>query len=458
MKKIHKFNYTIPMSATILDAMEKIDSNADGVAFVVNEDESVVGMVTDGDIRAQILKDASTSDSIERALNRNFSWRRDTDSRETILRMLDSKIKVVPILDQHMRLVDVVTPYTFPVGPNKDLIVRSKAPARISFAGGGSDVTHFFASDDGAVLNATISLYCHVSLRPLSTKEITIESLDLNETKNFDSKEDFLSKSDNFDLFRSVIELINPDFGFHMCLHSDFPIGSGLGGSSTVITAILGCFNELRSDKWGDHELAELAFQAERINMGISGGWQDQYATAFGGFNFIEFNNRGNFISPLRLSKKVYLELQENLVLFGVTSGRNSGLVHDDQKLMMKKPAIKALVKQNVQHSYKMKEYLLRDQLDQFGNGLNIAWKLKREFSKEISNKKLDAIYDHAIENGALGGKLLGAGGGGFFLFYVPPFQKNSLLNAMKIKGLEATRFQFDDVGMQSWTNRIIDN
>ena len=455
---MNKSNYLLPNSATILQAMKKIDSNSDGVAFVCDNNERVIGIVTDGDIRAQIVKNASTSDSIELAINRNFSWRRDTDSRETILKMLDSKIKVIPILNQRMQLVEVVTLYKFPINPKSDVFVRSKAPVRISFAGGGSDLTHYFEINDGAVLNATISLYCHVSMKPLNTKEIKIESLDINETTTFNNIEDFLSKSDNFDLFRSIIKLISPSFGFHMSVYSDFPMGSGLGGSSAVATAILGCFNELRSDKWGDHELAEMAFQAERIYMGISGGWQDQYATVFGGFNFIEFKNKGNLISPLRLSKKTSLELQENLVLFGVTSGRNSGSIHDDQKLMMKNQDVKKLVKQNVHHCYNMKEYLLRDQLNNFGDGLNLAWNLKRELSKKISNEHLDDIYDYAIKHGALGGKLLGAGGGGFFLFYVPPFQKNTFLKAMKTRGLEHTMFQFDELGMQSWTNRIIDD
>ena len=142
MKKMNKFNYILPESATILQAMKKIDSNSDGVVFVCDNDERVVGIVTDGDIRAQIVKNASTSDSIELVLNRDFSWRRDTDNRETILKMLDSKIKVIPILNQHMRLVEVVTPYKFPIKPKNDVFVRSKAPVRISFAGGGSDLTH----------------------------------------------------------------------------------------------------------------------------------------------------------------------------------------------------------------------------------------------------------------------------------------------------------------------------
>ena len=216
----------------------------------------------------------------------------------------------------------------------------------------------------------------------------------------------------------------------------------------------MGCFNEFRLDAWNKYELSELAFQAERIAMSISGGWQDQYATVFGGVNFIEFSSEKNIIFPLRLTEKINLELQENLFLFKVSNGRNSGSIHKDQKETMKNSRIKSLVEKNVKHCYKMKEYLLTDQINQFGSGLDIAWSLKREFSQKISNSEIDEIYEYAIENGASGGKLLGAGGGGFFLFFVTfPF-RNSFLRAMAKRGMDHTPFQFDHQGMVSWTNR----
>jgi D-glycero-alpha-D-manno-heptose-7-phosphate kinase len=456
IRDMNKSNYLLPQSATIFEALEKIDLNSDGIVFICDNDNRIKGIATDGDIRASILNNVSLSDSIEVVMNEKFVWRRDTDSREAILKVLDSQIKVIPILDQDMRLVEVVTPYDFPLKSVNNIFVRAKAPVRISFGGGGSDVTHYFKTNNGAVLNATISLYCHATLKPHNTKNIIIDSLDLDDMARYDNIDDFLSVSDKFDLFRSVIRLIKPSFGFHLSVNSDFPKGSGLGGSSSVIAAVLGCFNELRRDKWSDHEMAEFAFQAERINMKISGGWQDQYATIFGGFNFIEFKNNSNLIFPLRLRKKTTQELQENLVLFSVSSGRNSGIIHDDQKMKMQQKDIKPFVKKNVYHCHKMKEYLLRDELNDFGDGLNLAWKLKRKFSDKISNIHLDDIYSYAIDNGALGGKLLGAGGGGFFLFYVQPFKKNSFLKSMKTKGFEQTNFQFDYLGMQSWTKRLV--
>lgn len=449
-----KKKYSIEQSSSIREALIVIKSNGIGMVFIVGDDQKVIGVATDGDIRTSLINKAKLSDSISVALNSDFVWRSTTDNRESILKLLDSRIKAIPILDSKMRLVDVITSAQFPIVIEEGIISRSKAPVRVSFAGGGSDLTHYFLEEGGAVINATISLFCHATLKPRDDKRISIDSLDLDKKIEYKDLKHLLGESDEFDLFRSLLKLIKPEFGFDLSVSSDFPKGSGLGGSSSVIVAVCGCFNEFRRDKWDDYELSEIAFQAERLNMGISGGWQDQYATVFGGFNFIEFRNDNNLIHPLRLSEKIILELQENFVLFAVSSGRNSGAIHEDQEITMKSKDVREMVKKNVEHSYKMRENLLRGKLNLFGEGLNTAWNLKRHLSSKISNNHLDDIYDYAISNGALGGKLLGAGGGGFFLFYVNTFSKNSFLRAMSKKGLKNTVFQFDDCGMQSWTNR----
>ena len=269
-----------------------------------------------------------------------------------------------------MRLVDVATANSFSLALEQNTFARSRAPVRVSFSGGGSDLTHYFmGGDSGAVINATISLYCHATLRPRQDEKIIIDSFDLDENIEYRHLDDMLSENDDFGLFRSLIKLIKPNFGFELTIKSDFPSGSGLGGSSSVMVAVLGCFNEFRRDKWTDYELAEIAFQAERFDMGISGGWQDQYATVFGGFNFIEFKKENNLIHPLRLQDKTILELEESLVLFEISSGRDSGVIHDSQKITMQDSKIQDLVRRNVENSYDMKEKLLKGNLRDFGLG-----------------------------------------------------------------------------------------
>ena len=197
---------------------------------------------------------------------------------------------------------------------------------RISFGGGGSDTTAFFKDNDGAVINSTISLYSHCSLSKRTDSKINIDSADLNINKSYLSLEEFLnSEKCPFDLIKATIKVINPAFGFDLYIQSDFPLSSGLGGSAVVVSSIIGCFNEFRIDKWSSYEVAELAYEAERLNMGISGGWQDQYATVFGGFNFMEFTNRQNLIHPLRLSETTKNSLEQNLVLCYTNTSHKSG-------------------------------------------------------------------------------------------------------------------------------------
>jgi D-glycero-alpha-D-manno-heptose-7-phosphate kinase len=221
-----------------------------------------------------------------------------------------------------------------------------------------------------------------------------------------------------------------------------------------VAASILGCFNEFRRDKWDLYEISELAYQAERLYLGVAGGWQDQYATVFGGINFMEFRAEQNVIHPLRISRDVMLELEENLILCDTGTFHESGDIHKDQKAELDKGDIRNLVKQNVDLTFRIRDQLLRGRLLDFGQTLDQAWQLKRQFSQKISNSNLDAIYENAKKNGAIGGKLLGAGGGGFFLFYVPSQYKNGLMDAMQASGNTVRPFRFEPEGLRSWTVR----
>ena len=219
-----------------------------------------------------------------------------------------------------------------PIDKEASVLIRAKSPVRISFAGGGSDTTNYFELNDGATLNATISLYAHASLRIRSDKKISVNSLDLNKKIEAKNLKSFLKLKNQFGLIQSLLKLLNPNFGFDLLLYSDFNMKSGLGGSSAVISSIIGCFNECRIDQWSLHEMAELSFQAERLSFNVAGGWQDQYATVFGGLNFMEFNKVRNTIHPLRLPNNISSELEESLMLFDTCISHESNEIHLDQK------------------------------------------------------------------------------------------------------------------------------
>ena len=188
--------------------------------------------------------------------------------------------------------------------------------------------------------------------------------------------------------------------------------------------------------------------------MGLDGGWQDQYATVFGGFNYIEFNDKGNIVNPLKISSDTLNELEDTLLLCYTGKNHNSGYIHDDMRSQMKKVDQKKYAEKSKEIAYKMKSKLLQGKLNDFGLLLGEAWKIKKKFSDRISNDDLDAIYEYAIEKGALGGKLLGAGDGGYFLFYVPTKNKMNFIKHMKIKNMQVDNFNFDELGLRTWLTK----
>lgn len=448
-------NFLIAASASLREALQRIESNHHGTVFITDPTGAVSGVATDGDIRRRLLDGGSLNEPIAQCTNTKFVWESPTTTRELLLKKLDDRIRVIPILDSAQQLVGVVSRKHLPIQAEGVVYARARAPVRISFGGGGSDLTHFFSSNQGgAVINTTISIFSHATLRLRNDQRVSVRSMDLGESLQAEDLTVFLAQEGPFGLIQALLRSISPEFGFDLFLQSDFPIGSGLGGSAAVSAAILGCFNQFRQDQWDLHELAEIAYQAERHYLGVAGGWQDQYATVFGGFNFIEFRMEQNIVHPLRIPLDTLLELEECLVLCDTGTTHDSGDIHNDQFQKMSEADIRDIVETTVQLSYAMRNDLLRGRLFQFGLAMDRAWYLKRQLSSKISTPVLDDIYTQAKSRGAVGGKLLGAGGGGFLLFYVPPFRKYDLVKYLTITGLNVRPFCFDSQGLQAWKVR----
>ena len=447
--------FLISKFASLREALSRIEGNQHGIIFVIDTNDCVSGVSTDGDIRRYLLHGGTLDDVITRCFNPNFVWESPDTPRELLLKKLDHRIRAIPLLDKHRRLVGLVSRDRIPIQTEGAIYARARAPVRVSFGGGGSDLTHYFSSNEaGAVINATISLYSHATLRIRGDKKIIIHSHDLGETLQGENLHSILATTNRFGLIQAILQAIAPDFGFELFLHSDFPLSSGLGGSAAVSASILGCFNQFRRDQWDQHELSEIAYQAERHHFKIAGGWQDQYATVFGGFNFMEFRMDQNIVHPLRIPSETVLELEESLILCDTGMIHDSGDIHQDQRQNMAAASVREIVESNVDLSYAMRNNLLRGCLLDFGLGLDKAWQFKRQVSNKISSTHLDQIYFDAKEHGAIGGKLLGAGGGGFFLFYVSPYSKFKLITHLEAVGLKIHPFRFESQGLQAWSVR----
>ena len=446
--------FLISPSASLRETLSRIEANKHGIILTTDASGAVVGLATDGDIRRKLLEGKSLEDEVACCTNPDFVWADQATSRELLLKQLDHRIRVIPLLDAQRQLCGIVSRDQLPLLAEERTYARARSPVRISFGGGGSDLTHFFEDHGGAVINTTISLYSHATLRVRSDEQVIIHSRDLGASLHAPNLADVFNQTGRFGLIQALLKTVHPDFGFELFLHSDFPMNSGLGGSAVVSAAVLGCFNQFRQDQWDLHELAELAFQAERLYLGVAGGWQDQYATVFGGFNFMEFRMDQNIVHPLRIQSDTLLELEQCLILCDTGVSHDSGNIHQDQRKQMQQEDIRQQVKANVELTYKIRNHLLRGRLLQFGQALHEAWQLKRQFSDKISNSKLDQIYDQAMRHGAVGGKLLGAGGGGFFIFYVPPFRKHELMNHLEAACLKIQPFRFESQGLCAWSAR----
>jgi D-glycero-alpha-D-manno-heptose-7-phosphate kinase len=342
------------------------------------------------------------------------------------------------------------------------MVIRSKAPLRISFAGGGTDVMPYAAEEGGVVLSTTINHYAYASLRLSSEPSITMQSLDYDMTVKH-GIEDKIPYDGNLDLIKAVInrlhleqntEMFTRDVsGIEVFMHSDAPPGSGLGSSSTLVVSLIALFRDFHNLPLTDYEIADLAYQIERVDMGIKGGKQDQYAATFGGFNFIEFNGDTTIVNPLRINPDILNELNYNLLLSYTGKNRlSSGIIDTQIKNYMDKNAdVISAMSELKQITVDLKNALLRGKLDDFGNLLNDAWLNKKKMATQISTPMIDELYSAALENGALGGKITGAGGGGYMFFYCPFGTKRKVAAAVEKVGAQIVEFNFDSHGVQTW-------
>ncbi|MFL5810569.1 MAG: dehydrogenase [Flavisolibacter sp.] len=339
------------------------------------------------------------------------------------------------------------------------MIYRSKAPLRIGLAGGGTDVSPYCDLYGGAILNATISLYANASIEPLKEQRIILETNDRNELQEFDFTHE-LPLDGDLDLLKGVYNCIRKDHGaiktgFRLSTFVDAPAGSGLGTSSTLVVAIIGAFAEMMGLPLGEYDIAHYAYQVERNYLNLAGGRQDQYAATFGGVNFMEFyENDKVIVNPLRIKEQYLFELENNLVLYYTSTTRESAKIIEQQSrnVTSKKEQPIAAMHLLKQQSQMMKEALLKGKLHEFGEILDYGYQQKIKMAEGISNPLMEEIYQTAKSAGATGGKISGAGGGGFMIFYCPGTSRYNVIKSLERFGGYYKTYQFVEHGLKTWT------
>jgi D-glycero-alpha-D-manno-heptose-7-phosphate kinase len=339
------------------------------------------------------------------------------------------------------------------------MIYRSKAPLRIGLAGGGTDVSPYSDEYGGAILNACVSLFAYASIEPITENKIIVEALDRKEQQIFDFATS-LPLDGKLDLLKGVYNRIQKDYGIpatglRLSTFVDAPAGSGLGTSSTLVVAILGAFVEMLKLPLGEYDIAHLAYQIEREDIQLAGGKQDQYAATFGGVNFMEFYEGDKVIvNPLRIKSEYIHELENNLVLYFTATSRESASIIKEQVKNVHNKNEKSIeaMHQLKEQARMMKEALLKGQLRKIGEILDFGFEQKRKMAANISNNNIEAIYEAAKKAGATGGKISGAGGGGFMIFYCPDNTRYAVIDALNTFGGEIKNYSFTQYGLSTWT------
>ena len=345
------------------------------------------------------------------------------------------------------------------------MIIRSKAPLRLGLAGGGSDVSPYCDIYGGLVLNATINLYAYCTIEEADDNKITICSYDADINKSY-LLSSFLEIDGDASLIKGVYNRVVRDFNlqpqaFRITTYNDAPAGSGLGTSSTMVVCILKAFVEWKGLPLGDYEIAKLAYEIERKDLMLSGGKQDQYAAAFGGFNFIEFMKDDiAIVNPLKIKRWIIDELEASMLLYFTGRSRSSAAIIDEQQKNTQQGnnnAIEAMHKIK-QSAIDTKLALLKGDIKAFADILREAWENKKRMANNITNSVIQQAMDVAMRAGAKAGKVSGAGGGGFIMFVVEPTRKKEVEEALKQLDGFVMPFNFSDGGAHGWKIYDTDN
>ncbi|UPT88643.1 GHMP kinase [Bradyrhizobium barranii subsp. apii] len=345
------------------------------------------------------------------------------------------------------------------ISPRPQIVARARAPLRLGLAGGGTDVSPYANIYGGAVMNVTIDRYIYASVSPAESHDVELESLDLGLAGRWPSEAP-LSYDGKLDLHKATYNRVMRDFHggqplpLRISTYSEAPAGSGLGSSSTLVVAVLQALGEFLRLPLGEYDIAHLAYMIERKDLGLAGGRQDQFAAAFGGFNFMEFRDEDQVIvNPLRIKREVVTEFEAQTILCFTGVSRESATIIAEQTYNVQQGATKSVEAMHrlKETALEMKEALLRGDLSRVARALQVGWSSKQEMAAGINNRLIDDAFDLALDAGAIAGKVSGAGGGGFIVFLAPLERRRAVMSALATQGYAAETVRFTSEGAMAW-------
>lgn len=329
-------------------------------------------------------------------------------------------------------------------------MIRSRAPLRVSFSGGGTDIKDYFKDYGGVVISSTIGRYAYTTLKPRTDDWVNVKEEEFDIDFSFHIND--LTRNNDVPFFNAIIKHFSPKEGFSLITHSDSDYGSGLGSSSGMMVSVVGAFDKWLNLNLSEYEIAETAYKIEREDLNILGGMQDQYSASFGGFNFIEFKKDNKVVvNSMKLRTSTIYDLQFRLIMVNLGTSRFSGNLIRNQ--------IKRIPNEEVLEHYskikdltvEIKDLLYRDSLEDLGLLLTEEWNHKKMLSPYISNKEIDSFFNFAESNGAKGHKLLGAGESGYALLFTDEDHRYNLIKSLLRKGYNFSNIEFVPTGLEVW-------
>lgn len=337
--------------------------------------------------------------------------------------------------------------------------IRARAPLRLGFGGGGSDLSPFCDDHGGYVMNATVALYAYAHLEPRNDGRVEFEAVE--QGQKYEGRADSSVPLDcaallHRGVYNRIVRDFNGGVGLPVTLKTtvDVPAGSGMGGSSALVVAMLEAFRAYLKLPFGEYDLARLAFDIERNDLKLAGGKQDQYAAAFGGFNFMEFYDQQRVIvNPLRLTGTVIQELEASVVLYYTGQSRSSANIIKVQQEHIRDLDAKSIegMKQLKREALEMKEALLTGRLNGVADAMRRGWEAKKATAASVTNSEIERVLEIALKAGAIAGKVSGAGGGGFMMLLCEPIVRQQVLDALANEPGVILTCKFTDQGATSW-------
>lgn len=418
--------------------------------LLVTDKQFIVAIITDGDIRRGLSRGLSAENDLMEFANKQFVYVSDDFSPSEVLSLFEDGYKFIPVLDNKRRLITVLTPNTFTIGKRLITKIRSKAPVRLSLAGGGTDLPYYFNKyNDGLVINTTINKYAHCTMTLRNDLKINIISSDLNIECSYSGLEALKDSSDRLGLIRAAILEFKPNFGFDLFLSCDFPIGSGLGGSSALVVSIVAAFNEISGLSYSKKRISEVAFKIERIDFRINGGWQDQLASSFGGLNVLSFENGGFTVLSTSVSDRFYNEFSNSIVMCNLADGHDSGMEHRGIKNNLD-DYIEGLTK-TAKIAQRFKSALQSEDLDKCMKLIKDGWIAKKDSITHFPSS-LPIVEGICEEFNSYACKLMGAGSSGYLAIFTPPESRAALIKKLSDLDYEVEKVEFVREGVETWS------